>query len=218
MAKWARLTRQVESSMIRLTGTRPRGLMTATPAGGFGGRAPGSCPRTVRLDDDKPADLARSSRLPDQPRSFARSGDGSPATCPTSGRGVRDRELPRPMILAPAQLGQQTLLAQRRRASVPEGGIPAAGPESLEPGRRVRSDRSARSVRATRRPGKPAPRSGMAHSHPGLPLDQTAVASRRRLACTHVISPWPRRRFASECVSSPNLAMRRLPATNVPAL
>ena len=29
---------------------------------------------------------ARSSRLPDQPRSFARSGDGSPATCPTSAR------------------------------------------------------------------------------------------------------------------------------------
>ena len=32
MPKWARLTRQVESSMIRLTGTRPRGLMTETPS------------------------------------------------------------------------------------------------------------------------------------------------------------------------------------------
>ncbi len=42
MAKWARFTRQVESSMIRLTGTRPRGLSTSTPSG-LSGRAPASC-------------------------------------------------------------------------------------------------------------------------------------------------------------------------------
>ena len=48
MPKWARLTRHVESSMIKLTGTRSQGFSTAMPAGGEGGRAPGSWARTDR--------------------------------------------------------------------------------------------------------------------------------------------------------------------------
>src|SRR5262245_3063625 len=42
MQKWARFTRHVESSMMKLTGTRPRGLRTVTPSACFG-RSPLNC-------------------------------------------------------------------------------------------------------------------------------------------------------------------------------
>src|SRR4051812_16606040 len=65
MQKWARFTRQVESSMIRLTGTRPRGFRTVTPSACFG-RSPlnwanaGTCPKAAPANPR--ADVRRNSR------------------------------------------------------------------------------------------------------------------------------------------------------------
>ncbi len=68
MQKWARFTRQVESSMIKLTGTRPRGLSTSTPSA-IGGRSPRSWERALIGSDpasaaptDAAADCVRNSR------------------------------------------------------------------------------------------------------------------------------------------------------------
>src|SRR4051812_26541230 len=92
MQKCARLTRHVESSMIRLTGTRLPGLTTRTPAGDGEGRCPGIWARASVPDRDD--DDARP-RPPANPAAF----QPSPRPAPALARNCRrfsDRMGPSP--------------------------------------------------------------------------------------------------------------------------
>src|SRR5207245_1407685 len=60
MQKCARFTRHVESSRIRLAGTRPRGLRTATPSAHCFGRSPGGGPAgAISFFSDASIDVPR---------------------------------------------------------------------------------------------------------------------------------------------------------------